>query len=63
MKWYLAQAKRDFARFGFLTSPFTDEELMWLYKRNIKLDEAYNIGCDIVAGFGFHEAVSANTNK
>jgi hypothetical protein len=63
MKWYIATLKRDFARYGFVSTPLTDAQLTALYKQNIKLDQAYGIGCDVAAGFSFEEAVSADTNK
>lgn len=58
MKWYIAQAKRDFARFGFTETPLTDEQLTTLYRNNIKLDDAYGIGCDVAAGYGFAESIA-----
>lgn len=63
MKWYIAQTKRDFAFYGFTECPLTDTQLEHLYRQNIKIDVAYNIGCDVAAGFSFVEAVSAATNK
>jgi hypothetical protein len=63
MKWYIATIMRDFAFYGFTTCPLTDEQLTALYRANIKVDQAYGIGCDVGAGFSFDEAVSAATNK
>ena len=63
MKWYITTLKRDFARYGFVATPLTDEQLTALYRANIKLDAAYGVGCDVAAGFSFDEAVSASTNK
>ena len=60
MKWYIEQAQREFARFGFIGSPLTTAQLAQLYNQNIKLDEAYAIGCDVAAGIEFGDAVLVN---
>lgn len=60
MKWYIATLKRDFANNGFISSPLTDGQIVVLYQRNFKLEEAYNIGCDVAAGFDFNYAVEIN---
>ena len=59
MKWYISTAKRDFARYGFIAPPLTDEQLAALYRKNIKLDHVYGIGCDVNAGFTLEEAIAA----
>ena len=61
MKWYITSAKREFASVGFIGCPLTDEQLVSLYKRNVKLEEVYGIGCDVAAGFDFDFAVEANS--
>ena len=61
MKWYIATLKKDFAYYGFIECPLTDEELAHLYRENIHLDIAYGIGCDVAAGFDFDFAVEANS--
>lgn len=63
MKWYINTLKREFAKFGFIECPLTDEELAHLYQQNIKLEQAYGIGCDVAAGFEFFEAMEANARN
>ena len=53
MKWYAATLQRDFARYGFISCPLSDEQITRLYRSNIKLEQAYGIGCDVAAGFDF----------
>ena len=60
MKWYIATLKREFAKYGFVDCPLTDEQLTTLYKLSIKLEEAYMIGCDVYCGFPFDTALEAN---
>lgn len=60
MKWYIATLKKDFAKFGFIECPLTDEEIAHLYRENIHIDIAYGIGCDVAAGFEFFEAIAAS---
>ena len=60
MKWYITTLKGEFAKYGFIDCPLTDEQLTTLYKRSIKLEEAYMIGCDVHCGFPFGEALEAN---
>ena len=55
MKLYIETLKRDFAKYGFVVCPLTDEEITTLYNNNVKLDEAYGIGCDVHAGFPFSQ--------
>lgn len=57
MKWYLATLQRDFARLGFTSCPLTAEQITTLYKDNIKLEQAYGIGCDVANGFDFEQSV------
>lgn len=57
MKWYIATAQRDFAKYGFIGCPLTEDQLAHLYKLNIKLDQVYGIGCDVNAGIPFEEAL------
>jgi hypothetical protein len=59
VKWYISTLKRDFARYGFVGCPLSDEELAQLYKLNIKLDVAYGVGCDVAAGYTIQEALEA----
>jgi hypothetical protein len=56
MKWYLATLQRDFARHGFTSCPLTNEQITSLYKDNIKLEQAYDIGCDVANGFDFEHS-------
>lgn len=60
MKWFIATLKRDFATHGFIGCPLTDEQLTTLYKLNVKLDQAYQIGCDVLCGCPFSESLEAN---
>ena len=60
MKWYIATAQRDFARYGFVSCPLTEEQLARLYRLNVKLDQVYGIGCDVNAGVDFDRAVEVN---
>jgi hypothetical protein len=59
MKWYIATLKREFAKYGFIACPLSDERLTILYRLNVKLEEAYMIGCDVHCGFSFDEALEA----
>lgn len=59
MKWYIEAMKREFAKYGFTDCPLSDEQLTMLYKLNVKLEEAYMIGCDVHCGFPFTEALEA----
>lgn len=61
MKWYIATLKREFAKYGFIGCPLTDEQLTTLYKHSFKLEEAYMIGCDVLCGCPFDEALEANS--
>lgn len=60
MKWYIATAQREFAKFGFVGCPLTEEQLADLYRRNVSLDHVYGIGCDVNAGVDFEVAVKCN---
>jgi len=60
MKWYIATLKREFAKYGFVGCPLSDEQLTTLYQRSIKLEEAYMVGCDVLCGCPFDEALEAN---
>lgn len=60
MKWYISTLKREFAKYGFIDCPLTDEQLTTLYKHSVKLEEAYMIGCDVHCGFPFDTALEAN---
>ena len=59
MKWYISTLKRDFARHGFIDCPLTEDQMTQLYKRNIKLDQAYGVGCDVACGYTFQESLEA----
>lgn len=61
MKWYIATLRRDFAKHGFTSCPLTDEQITALYKDNIKLEQAYDIGCDVAAGFDFEHSLALTT--
>mgnify|MGYP007047770180 CR=1 FL=1 len=61
MKWFTATLQRDFARHGFITCPLTKGQIATLYKHNVKLEEAYGVGCDVHCGFSFDEALSATS--
>ena len=61
MKWFTATLQRDFARHGFITCPLTKGQIATLYKNNVKLEEAYSVGCDVHCGFSFDEALSATS--
>lgn len=61
MKWYVATLKREFAKYGFTDCPLTEEQLTSLYKLNVKLEEAYMIGCDVHCGISFDDARRLNT--
>lgn len=56
MKWYIATAQRTFAKYGFASCPLTVDQLTTLYKRNIKLDVVYTVGCDVNCGFTFDQS-------
>lgn len=60
MKWYITTLQREFAKYGFITCPLTNDQMKALYKNNIKLTEAYMIGCDVSSGFPPTEALEAN---
>jgi hypothetical protein len=60
VKWYIATAQREFATYGFVGCPLTEEQLAHLYKLNIKLDKVYGIGCDVNAGVSFDRAVEVS---
>ena len=57
MKWYIATAQREFATYGFVGCPLTEDQLKHLYKLNVKLDRIYGIGCDVNSGIPFEEAL------
>ncbi len=57
MKWYIATAQRTFAKYGFIGCPLTVDQLTTLYKRNIKLDVVYGVGCDVNCGHTFNQAL------
>ena len=57
---YIDQAKRNFAFFGFVAPPLTDEQLTELYERDVPVEYVHNIACDVDAGFSFERAVRAN---
>jgi hypothetical protein len=59
VKWYISTLQRDFAQYGFIGCPLTEDQMTQLYKLNIKLDQAYGVGCDVAAGFSFEEALEA----
>ena len=59
MKWYISTLKRDFAQHGFIDCPLTEDQMTQLYKRNIKLDQAYGVGCDVACGYTFQESLEA----
>lgn len=61
MKWYIATLRKDFAKYGFTACPLTEPQLVTLYKRNVKLEEAYMVGCDVNSGFTFDAALEANS--
>lgn len=57
MKWYIRTVKHDFAYYGFPVCPLDDAQLEALYRANVKVDEAYGIGCDVNAGVPFERAL------
>ena len=57
MKWYIATAQLTFAKYGFIGCPLTDAQLTALYKLNVKLDDAYGVGCDVRCGHTFNQAL------
>jgi hypothetical protein len=61
MKRFTATLQREFARYGFTTCPLTKGQIATLYKNNVKLEEAYGVGCDVHCGFSFDEALRATS--
>ena len=59
MKWFIATLRKEFAKYGFTTCPLTEQQLTTLYKLNIKLEDAYSIGCDVNSGYHFDVALDA----
>lgn len=57
---FIDKAKSDFAFFGFVSPPLTDEQLIDLYERGIPFEWVHNIGCDVSAGCDFERAVQLN---
>ena len=60
MKRYITTLQREFSKYGFTECPLTTDQMTALYKNNIKLEEAYMIGCDVSSGFRFDVAYDAN---
>ena len=50
---YIDDLIADFARYGFIASPLTIGEMRECYYKGLTVSEAYNIGCDVYAGFDF----------
>ena len=48
-----------FAKYGFLVCPLSDLAIKVCIRRGLSNDEIYCVGCDLFAGFSFHEAVEA----
>ena len=57
---YSESLKYDLARYGFIDCPLTAQEVECCYLLAINLDIAYNIACDVNAGFTFLESYSIN---
>jgi hypothetical protein len=55
MESYHKDLQQMFAKYGFVSCPLTDEQIADLYEREVELDQAYNIGCDINCGFSYDE--------
>jgi hypothetical protein len=65
MNNYTATLKREFAKYGFVGCPLTDEHIVMLCQRNVTIEEAYMIGCDVNSGYPFDVAydVSLEANS
>ena len=59
MKWYIATLQREFAKYGFTTCPMTETQMSTLYGRAVRIDTAYEIGCDMNCGYPFDVAFDA----
>ena len=46
--------KRDFAFYGFVSCPLTDDEIAQLYAAGLTFKDAYSVGCDVAAGHDFY---------
>ncbi len=55
-----ADVTRQFAFYGFASNPLAGWQRRELFESGATIDRAYNIGCDIAAGFTYTEAVQAN---
>mgnify|MGYP006422404407 CR=1 FL=1 len=55
--------KKQFSFYGFPDCPLTDQDIDFLLDFNFSEDQIYSIGCDVNAGFPFHDAVTVLTNE
>jgi len=63
MEWFINRAKREFAKYGFVVCPLTDEQLRYAWKYNVPLDQTYGLGCDVNAGVKFSRAMENYYNE
>ena len=59
MNNYIETLKKEFAKYGFTACPMTDSQIATLYRRAVRIDTAYEIGCDISCGYPFDVASDA----
>ncbi len=52
-KEYTHKLQREFAFYGFTTCPLTEGEMRILFRLGYSASDAYDIGCDVSAGFDF----------
>lgn len=61
MLHFLDTCKTEFARFGHIECPLTDDEILDLYAVDgIDVELVFNIGDDVSCGYDFDYAVKAN---
>ena len=63
LKEYINIMRREFAFYGFTTCPLTEGDLRILFRLGYSTVDAYEIGCDVNAGFDFYNAMRGFINE
>lgn len=60
---FIAEAQRDFAKYGFATQPMNAGEIGRCFDVGLTLDDTYGVGCDMNAGLSLVRAINIATDR
>lgn len=55
---FVAAAQKQFAFYGYVSCPLSDEELVRCYEAGV---DPYPVGCDVDGGYSFEDSLQANS--